>query len=63
MHDIVFIKMDDVVGSTTQRNVDQTQIDKRKITLSLEGHRALQVYLQLLKYYRFLYLVRYHVIQ
>jgi len=27
MHDIVFIKMDDVAGSTTQRNVDQTQIE------------------------------------
>ena len=26
MHDIDFIKMDNVVGSTTQRNVDQTQI-------------------------------------
>ena len=27
MHDIVFIKMDDVAGSTTHRNVDQTQIE------------------------------------
>ena len=27
MHHIVFIKMDDVAGSTTQRNVDQTQIE------------------------------------
>ena len=27
MHDIIFIKMDDVAGSTTQRNVDQTQIE------------------------------------
>ena len=26
MHDIVFIKMDNVASSTTQRNVDQTQI-------------------------------------
>ena len=26
MHDIVFIKMDNVACSTTQRNVDQTQI-------------------------------------
>ena len=27
MHDIVFIKMDDVACSTTQRNFDQTQIE------------------------------------
>ena len=27
MHDIIFIKMDDVSSSTTQRNVDQTQIE------------------------------------
>ena len=27
MHDIVFIKIDDVVGSTTQRNVGHTQIE------------------------------------
>ena len=26
MHDIVFIKMDNVAGSTSQRNIDQTQI-------------------------------------
>ena len=26
MHDIVFIKMDNLAGSTTQRNVDQNQI-------------------------------------
>ena len=29
MHDIVFIKMDNVAGSTSQRNIDQTQIKMR----------------------------------